>query len=138
MNEFIEKLIGRLEEEYNYQKTKAFQASIDVGCGEEPKMVTEERSRYRNAQCFDASILIVKELAKEYKGGWIPCGERLPEDGVKVLVTYIYENKLYADEILHRFEGDWYFGDVVDEMSFPCDVIAWQPLPEPYKKVGAE
>ena len=69
MNEFTEKLIERLEEEYNYQKAKSFEEGIRVGAGEEPKMVTEERSRYRNAQCFDASILIVKELAKEYNGG---------------------------------------------------------------------
>ena len=67
MNEFIEKLIGRLEEEYNYQKTKAFQEGIRVGCGEEPKMISEEYNRNQNAQCFDASIQIVNELAEEYK-----------------------------------------------------------------------
>ena len=67
MKEFIEKLIGRLEEEYNYQKTKAFQEGIRVGCGEEPKMISEEYNRNQNAQCFDASIQIANQLAEEYK-----------------------------------------------------------------------
>jgi hypothetical protein len=105
MNEFIEKLIGRLKEDIKYAENYI-------------------------------KVLQESKFAEEHKGGWIPCSERLPEDGVKVLVTYSYENKLYADEILHRFDGDWYFGDVVDEMYYPSEVIAWQPLHEPYKPKG--
>lgn len=53
---------------------------------------------------------------------WIPCNERLPEEGENVLCTdgkYIYLIEYDADI-------DAGFGDI-DE------IIAWQPLPEPYK-----
>ena len=60
--------------------------------------------------------------------GWIPVEERLPEDGDSVLCTdgkYIYLTEYDAD-LDARF-------DDVDE------IIAWQPLPDPYTpKKGAE
>jgi len=37
-------------------------------------------------ECFE----IVNQLAEEYKGGWIPCSERLPEDDTK---RYIVQEK---------------------------------------------
>ena len=33
------------------------------------------------------STEIVQEVAEEYKGGWIPCSERLPEECIEVLVS---------------------------------------------------
>ena len=81
---------------------------------------------------------IVKEVAEEYNGGWIPCSERLPEIGQEVIVSTkngsVYSN-IYYDYIdnnakepcFHRWD---------DEMwnCFMLDVIAWQPLPKPFKE----
>ena len=57
MKEFIEKLIGRLEEYRNFEDHD----NLD-------------------RQCIDGAIEIVKQLAEEHNGGWIPCSERLPEE----------------------------------------------------------
>lgn len=71
-----------------------------------------------------------------YKGGWIPCSERLPINGQTVLA----------------FRGH-HIGDMMDVYTFYCNdgrdmwedaygyenstddegITAWQPLPEPYK-----
>lgn len=51
---------------------------------------------------------------------WIPVSERLPEEGQKVLVTDIFESVTTA--ICFKENPFW------REM-----VVAWQPLPEPYK-----
>ena len=81
---------------------------------------------------------IVQEVAEEYHGGWIPCSERLTEIGQEVIVATkngsVYSN-IYYDYIdnnakepcFHRWD---------DEMwnCFMLDVIAWQPLPEPFKE----
>ena len=128
MEEFIKKLIGRLEEEYNYQKTKAFQAGIDVGCGEEPKMITEERCRYKNAQCFDASIQIVEELAKEYNGGWITCENELPKE----TGYYLVSSKAMV-WVAHWFNNTWWG---IEKISRWGNIIAWQNLPAPYNPKG--
>lgn len=62
------------------------------------------------------------EDGKKDNDGWIPCEECLPEDGESVLCTdgeYVYLVEYDAD-------SDAGFGDM-DNM------IAWRPLPEPYR-----
>ena len=60
---------------------------------------------------------------------WIPCSERLPEFGRNVLIS---TREYTAEGVLTR-GGIWYqfrWGDVVRDNA----VIAWQPLPEPFKE----
>ena len=66
---------------------------------------------------------------------WIPLEERLPEEGIPVLVWYEYfrygeYNKMYRTYgIGWQYGGDW--GGDVSGMNARC--IAWRPLPEPYR-----
>lgn len=64
MDEFIEKLIERLEKEEEYQLKKAEECEQKQAF----EMISASKSRRKNAQCFDVAIQIVNELAKEYKG----------------------------------------------------------------------
>ena len=60
---------------------------------------------------------------------WIPCSERLPDMHDEVLVTARGEVSiawLYVDE-------KWRSNDMPQPMF--KDIIAWMPLPEPYKGV---
>ena len=93
------------------------------------------------------------------KGEWIPVSERLPDDLKPVNITWINHEPLpYYQEIKGEpftatavyFNGQWYwwstsctdtlaeysnnFNDIIDTA---IEVIAWQPLPEPYKEGGA-
>ena len=135
MNEFIEKLIGRLEEGiYSFEERLKFDAKTQ-------KHLISQNNGIKYA------ITIVNELAEEYKlfgnseqvnGGWIPCSERLPEeDGVYLItlsdgVDYL---TIPADFISNHTWHKWWKID--SEWIYYDDVTAWQPLPEPYKG-GAE
>lgn len=70
---------------------------------------------------------------------WIPCSERLPEPDYvkKIIVTMKNRNKNFSTianykevtirgEKIRRWEWN-------DRVNFPWEVIAWMPLPEPYK-----
>ena len=66
-------------------------------------------------------------LEKKANNGWIPCKERLPEDGTRVIACFkhglVTELKYKSAGI---FEGtNEYVAEVID---------AWQPLPEPYRE----
>lgn len=77
-------------------------------------------------------MLLAKLEARVQNGEWIPCSERLPSAGRKVLlqtkgnqmvVAFLdKKNKWYVDS------GDYFCTDLCAEP------IAWQPLPEPYKE----
>ena len=52
---------------------------------------------------------------------WIPCSERLPSEDEVVLV-WLQNGELEIDRVIN---GEWLINDI--------GVIAWQPLPQPYK-----
>ena len=71
-----------------------------------------------NGQHFEALDMAISAL----KGEWIPVSERLPEKDGQYLVTYDREDEIKVNISYFDRHGFWI-----------GDVIAWQPLPEPYK-----
>ena len=80
---------------------------------------------------------------------WIPCSERLPEEDTNVLISYRYKegegdtSHVYIDITSY---GDMYFGgrkveaakhwrQPFEYFTSNYEVIAWMPLPEPWKGV---
>ena len=119
MKEFVNKLIGRLEE----LKTEALD-KWDGGASH---------------RAYSKAIDIANELAEEYNNGWIPCSERLPDNDNEVLCWYEYRimQGTCISKMAHRYGIGWYSkkSDIwVGEVSVgvDCKVIAWQPLPQPY------
>ena len=135
MNEFVEKLIERLEEEKWIRPTTSQELSVNYA--------------------LEDAISIVKELAEEYNNGWIPCSEGLPKNYEIVNITWVNRNPVsYYEDIKDKpftataiyFYGKWYwfscvcedylkeYGDSeVDRMDKDIEVIAWKPLPAIYK-----
>lgn len=67
--------------------------------------------------------------AEEYNGGWIPCSEKLPDVEADVLLSLrsldVHTGFMSNTEGYFYVEGEGY-------VEFE-NVLAWQPLPEPYK-----
>lgn len=71
------------------------------------------------------------------QGEWIPCSERLPEEGGFYLVTFkTYGNGRGVIEKFYRKTENLWTDDGVHRGFFlnPDEVTAWMPLPEPYKE----
>jgi len=69
-------------------------------------------------------------------GEWIPVNERLPEVYKKVLVSDVFG--VYIGEFIDA-EENWGGKHFINEHGMQSkSVVAWQPLPEPYQKGGAE
>lgn len=125
MKEFIEKLVGMLEEE---KKKAQCEGSLSFAMG------------------FKVAIKIVKKLAEEYSantpqksaGGWIPVTERLPKYDAEseyyeeVIVTL--NNGIVTTGYYRNLDEEWW----VQGRSMKClknsvySVVAWQPFPKSY------
>ena len=80
--------------------------------------------------------------------GWVPVDEQLPEDDMDVLVTYAdIDDEQYVDITITTYGYAYLGGRKLDfkEWRSPFEyfrsnykVIAWQPLPEPYRPERSE
>ena len=165
MNKAFEKILERLEDwkeqsnhdedDYYLGKYTSFNQAIDIvqEVAEEynGKLVNIDDVGYMldniqmsgNKTWMDYYRKALKGLCelsgKEYNGGWIPCSERLPDEGIDVLVWFEYYrfgnyNRLYQTiGISYTYNGKW-SGFVNGTSGWrELRIIAWQPLPQPPK-----
>lgn len=106
--------------------------------------------------CDTIEALSAKVRAADRPTGWIPCSKGLPKDLLRVNVTWINHNPpvyyqyikgIPQTDTAVRYNGNWYWWDstVIDVLAEygeesgagridkDIEVVAWMPLPEPYK-----
>lgn len=89
---------------------------------------------------FDEAVLLklLNNKAVDVEPFWIPCSERLPEDGVYLVYAPDYQggsssSKEWHDGVMFakRKNGKWSVEH--GYYSRPNCVKAWMPLPKPYE-----
>lgn len=107
-------LISRIKNRISEAATEA--------CGYSPltKVVSEEE---------------INRILKQ-ESGWIPCSERLPEEPEE---NKVFENKKLELYLVCEEHSDYPFrafwnGKFFTDGFRKCKVVAWMPLPEPYRE----
>ena len=137
MQEVFEKIIEKLEE----------RRMLHADLAQSDKLTEQEREvQSRFCGCFCKAKEIVKQEAEKYNNGWIPCSERLPEEYGDYLVAW-KPLHMSAEDIIkkvgravpHFYEIVEYDPDdealwigSIEQAQGEYEIIAWQPLPEPY------
>lgn len=89
-------------------------------------------------ESLSAKLADIERPAEDCRGGWIYCGDgkNLPEEPFACIVTVIDTEPMTMtdfENILPYHVGyDGKQWNNSDGEQIPFDVIAWQPLPEPY------
>ncbi len=131
----LEKILEELEERVNYRKRlvryeKKNGTITDVARNQgalEELVIVEKIIRSHMNEINDTNV----------PSNWIPCSERLPNE---IEFQEAYCRNQYAAEFLVTIKGatrptTLYFknNSWFDEQRDYYKVVAWQPLPEPYK-----
>lgn len=118
------------------------------------ELVTEENKEIEFAHSYALNVI---RNAPTISEDWIPCGERLPKDLDPVNATWVNHNPpCYYMDLMNvpftstcvRYKGKWYWWDTTicdllaeygeqyaaEPINKYIEVIAWMPLPEPYKE----
>ena len=131
MNEAFEKILERLEEKLKKSEERYHRYLDDsnLHCMFDRSDIEEKR-----VDTIKEMIEIVHEVAEEYKGGWIPCSERLPEEYGEYLVWWTDITRGQYYEIVEYEPDNGWIGEIPQAFEGKYSVIAWQPLPEPFKE----
>lgn len=119
------------------------------------KKLIEDLEQYAHLSAgdsVDTIKVIIKIVGDQTKiGEWIPCSERLPDDRDNRFYMCAVENHEEDPPMFCQYEEEYGFGfwnDIYDEHTLGFvdsefktneelgyeKVIAWQPLPEPYRE----
>ena len=105
-------------------------------------------SKCNNDECVFRGSEDTNELCEDFIE-WIPVSERLPEednctgsgvqfsDDVLMSVLNIVDEEDFID-FGHTIDGEWYSIVEKKRIQNGFDVIAWMPLPQPYKGESEE
>lgn len=126
----VTKIVNQVAEEY--KSTEHINCSTDDLISRSALLgAMDKRYKEKEGNVLDnlaEGFVQMEKLIKEQpivqaNDGWIPCSERLPEEKGTYLVTIKHFGITFA-----RFSG------MKDNLHFDSNVIAWQPLPQPYVK----
>jgi len=107
-----------------------------------PTVETEEIAKLkRENNALEQEMLYCREnwkKAERPQGEWIPVSERLPSDDepYEVLCCDNHGEIMIGHPFADEYSECGYSAESECYSMYEC--IAWQPLPEPYKKGGAE
>lgn len=118
MNVF-EKIKERLKEADKYHDRI-------INLGDALRIVSEVEAEYINKSTEHIN------KSSDCSSGWIPCSERLPEPHRTVAITYKSKNAIGCSlGYISIRDRRWHYHQNTRVRS---EVIAWMPLPEPYRR----
>ena len=121
--------------------------AIEAICGTCSDEYTYDKEHYKNCNCYkDGKCPDIEalEALPSADAEWIPCNERLPKENARYLVQMSYGmmqvlswanvlEKVDDFDFYNEKHGGWYELDSEWGYCERHEVIAWMPLPKPYK-----
>jgi len=128
-------------------KSKLIMYLNDWRFGVAPDETTNPNVRYKRkvtVDVIDEFMKIVEQLPSvaipSAEPKWIPVSERSPKAGEYVGDVdkyYLVQNE-YGDMLVARYTHSEYWEQMYQLKPISDEIVAWMPLPEPYREEGEE
>ena len=123
----------------NFKSSELYKNKLQFGGYREIEKIPVYNILGARIDTYSKAIGIVNQVEGEYNNGWIPCSDRLPssEDNnvddfmMNIPVLVQYKDYSAIPEVLTYNTYNKIFTN--GHTDFTKEIIAWQPLPEPYK-----
>ena len=109
MNKAFEKIVERIDEELRKSEERYYRYLDDSNL---PCMFDKSDIEEKRVDTIKEMLEIVKEVAEEYNGGWIPCSERLPEEYGEYLVWWTDITRGQYYEIVEYEPDNGWIGEI--------------------------
>ena len=124
----LEKILEEIDREI-YKQREICNEVLDT-----PGYRLYERTMKRAKDIVERHIDDVKDTNVPTNDDWIPCSERLPNQNGVYNVTRLIDDAFISDSAYFDGQNTWHNDNRVNHArSYLTDIVAWQPLPEPYK-----
>lgn len=92
----------------------------------------------REKHCCHRWTKVIRNTVEEIKNEqrWIPCSEQMPKTNAYVLATTVWGYVTIAERLgaMETYDNyDWFISEGNNNAESE-DILAWMPLPEPYKE----
>lgn len=98
-------------------------------------VLDEDRTVETYKELLTACYKDLPSVTSVCKQKWIPCNERLPkadEYNGDVAKYYLVQNE-YGDMLVARYTHSDYWEQIYQLKPIGDEIVAWMPLPDPYK-----
>lgn len=101
------------------------------------KKLVDDHQMVLASDVFEMIEQLQEDLEQDEKeNGWISVSERLPEIKMPYEECYLVTDGRFCWMAYWTHEKEWVFAECTDcknKIDW-TDIVAWQPLPEPYKE----
>ena len=112
---------------------------------EKQEIMKFARERFDKRNRFIGKFIDVKDIENlafyQVEQKWIPCSERLPDEReIRYIASFtggIIGFCEWTDREYYQWKHthNWHWRKLDNSIPDDCEVLAWMPLPEPYKEV---
>lgn len=129
----IHSIIEELEQEPTAKN------DLGVDCISRKSVIAIIQNHWWNCRDIDKLVNALPSVTLQ-ETRWIPVSKRLPKAGEyegNITKYYLVQNE-YGDMLVARYTHSEYWEQMYQYKPISDEIVAWMPLPEPYKEENVE
>ncbi len=131
----MERITKRIDEKHACYAICEKECPDGIYADNQACMCTASKMAAKRLLEYEDTGLTPDQIVEQTNAGWIPVEERLPKTNGTYNVTRHIDGHFISDSAYFDGQNTWHSDNRVNHSRpYLTDVIAWRPLPEPYRQ----